>query len=977
MPSELLADVAVRATIPGADAIFTYRVPARLGALARPGQLVWAPLRRQRVQGVILELYRQEEGGGWLLEGDEPPAADRPAPISRLRPDPDAPRSADAPVIRDLVDVADPEAALTSAQIRLARWLSERYRAPLYEALALMLPPGVAQEAEPTWRATPAGMAAELGALPERERAVLYFLRQHGELTERDLRRSLRGGDSELREIYTALQERGLTTRGASISSPRARPRTERLARLLVDRSALDDAIAGLARAPKQRAVLEYLRGATNDEDESVVRGPLSVAEDQRPTTNDQRPKAKEQRTKNNEQWTTGHGLRATDHGPRTTDSKASTPYPVTALYQAAGADLATLRALERRGLLELTTREVRRDPLAGDAAAPDIPPALTAAQERAWQPIAAALDASSEVSVLSSELKEPQLRTQNSKLKTFLLHGVTGSGKTEIYLRAIGRAMRHGRQTLVLVPEIALTAQLVRRFAARFPGRLAVLHSGLALGERYDEWRRLRSGVAMLAIGSRSATFAPLPKLGLIIVDEEHEPSYKHDGAPRYHARDVARRLAELTGSVLILGSATPSVESYAAAQSNEMVLLRLAERVGMARDANGLPRSQPLPLPPVRIVDMRHELQHGNRSIFSRPLQEALAGAIGRAEQAILFLNRRGAAAFVMCRDCGHVIACPNCSSPLVVHYDGEQEQRTKNKERVPAGSTENYPEGTRPRTVEQRTTDEGQFSILVCHSCNHRELAPAHCPDCWSARVKSFGVGTQRVVEEVAALFPNVRTLRWDRDSVGRKGDHERMLDRFLRHEADVLVGTQMIAKGLDLPLVSVVGVVAADTGLHLPDFRAGERTFQLLTQVAGRAGRRSAGAQVVIQTYTPEHYALLAAQEHDYAAFFEQEIAFRRQTGYPPFSRLTRFIYTSGSDERGRRAAEDLAEQIRRLAATLDMGEWGIIGPAPAFFHRQRNRYRWHLLLRAADPAPLLEVLRLPPGWALDVDPVHVL
>ena len=251
------------------------------------------------------------------------------------------------------------------------------------------------------------------------------------------------------------------------------------------------------------------------------------------------------------------------------------------------------------------------------------------------------------------------------------------------------------------------------------------------------------------------------------------------------------------------------------------------------------------------------------------------------------------------------------------------------------------------------------------------------PAHCPQCWSARIKSFGVGTQGVVQEVASLFPAARTLRWDRDSVGRKGEHERMLGRFLSHQADVLVGTQMIAKGLDLPLVSVVGVVAADTGLHLPDFRAGERTFQLLTQVAGRAGRRSAGAQVVIQTYTPEHYALLAAQEHDYKGFFAQEIAFRRQTGYPPFSRLVRFVYTNPSDERGQRAAQELAADIRRLAAALELDEWGIIGPAPAFFHRQRNRYRWHLLLRAADPTPLLERLRLVPGWSLDIDPVHVL
>jgi primosomal protein N' (replication factor Y) len=540
------------------------------------------------------------------------------------------------------------------------------------------------------------------------------------------------------------------------------------------------------------------------------------------------------------------------------------------------------------------------------------------------------------------------------------LLHGITGSGKTELYLRAIGRAMRQGRQALVLVPEIALTAQLVRRFAARFPGKLAVLHSGLALGERYDEWRRLRHGEAMLAIGSRSAVFAPLPKLGLIIVDEEHESSYKHDASPRYHARDAAIQLAELTGSVLILGSATPSLESYTAAREGRMTLITLAERVGMLRDSNGLPRSVALPLPPVRIVDMRQELQQGNRSIFSRPLQSALASALKRGEQAILFLNRRGAASFVMCRDCGHVIACPNCATPLVVHYD-EDEGRTTNDERGRDSSAF----GLRPS------------SLLVCHSCNHRETVPSNCPECWSPRIKSFGVGTQRVVEDVESLFPEARALRWDRDSVTRKGDHERMLDRFLRHEADVLVGTQMIAKGLDLPLVSVVGVIAADTGLHLPDFRAGERTFQLLTQVAGRAGRQSAGAQVVLQTYAPEHYALLAAQEHDFPAFYTQEIAFRRQIGYPPFSRLVRFIYSSGNDERSRRAADELAAEIRRLADGLDLGDWSIIGPAPAFFHRQRNRFRWHMLLRIANPAALLEVLRLPPGWVLDVDPVHVL
>jgi primosomal protein N' (replication factor Y) len=490
------------------------------------------------------------------------------------------------------------------------------------------------------------------------------------------------------------------------------------------------------------------------------------------------------------------------------------------------------------------------------------------------------------------------------------------------------------------------------------------VLHSGLSLGERYDEWRRLRSGEALLAIGSRSSVFAPLPQLGLIIVDEEHEPSYKHDGPPRYHARDTARRLAEITGSVLLLGSATPAVETYADAQTGRLGLLELPERVGMSRGSDGLPRSQALPLPPVRIVDMRRELQSGNRSIFSRPLQEALAVSLGRGEQAVLFLNRRGAASFVMCRDCGHAVSCPNCSSPLTVHYENA-ERTTLNAER---------PE----RASEQYRSDKSQPSaLLICHTCSHRELVPAICPQCWSPRVKSFGVGTQRVVEELQSMFPGARPLRWDRDTVTRKGDHGRMLDAFLGHEADVLVGTQMIAKGLDLPLVSVVGVVAADTGLHLPDFRAGERTFQLLTQVAGRAGRRSAGAQVVIQTYNPEHYALLAAQEHDYRAFYEQEIAFRRQAGYPPFARLVRFVYAGTNDERSRRAAEALADEIRAIASRLDLGDWGVIGPAPAFFHKQRNRFRWHLLVRAEDPAPLLERLRLTPGWVVDVDPVHVL
>jgi primosomal protein N' (replication factor Y) len=867
MTVELIADVAV-----GADAVFTYRVPPPLHTIIHAGHLVWAPLRQRHVQGIVLDLHAQ---------GDNLNDSEATFSLPILRTYPSNPPDRQTPTLRDLIDIADPEVSLTPAQIRLARWISGYYRVSLYEALTLMLPPGVTRESETSWRATVEGHSVTLGALPPGERDVLYLLRRSGEMTERDLRRHLRGSDAELRAIYAALRERGFIERGMILSRARARPRTERMVRLTVSSDEARAALETLARAPRQRALAAYL----------------------------------------------------IDHPE---------PVPASEALAATAADAGTLRALERRGLIEMIAREVWRDPLAHIVVAPDTPPALSLGQQKAWDEITGAID---RLAAQSSD------RHAHATPAHFLLHGVTGSGKTELYLRAIARALRLGRQALVLTPEIALTTQLVRRFAARFPGRLAVLHSELATGERYDQWRRLRRGDVGIAIGSRSAVFAPLPNLGLIIVDEEHEPSYKHDAAPRYHARDVAQRLASITDSVLILGSATPSVESYAAARTGTLRLLELTDRVAMVNGPDGLPHTRTLPLPLVTVVDMRRELAENNRSIFSRALQEGLAETLEHGEQAILFLNRRGSASFSMCRDCGHVIACPNCSSPLTLHQETAGQQRDA---RTPASA-----------------------SLLVCHTCNHRELPPAICPQCWSSRVKSFGIGTQRVVDEIASLFPEARALRWDRDSVGRKGDHDRLLDQFLRREADVLVGTQMIAKGLDLPMVGMVGVVAADTGLYLPDFRAGERTFQLLTQVAGRAGRRAEGARVVIQTYAPEHYAIRAAQEHDYHAFYKEEIAFRRQTGYPPFTRLVRFVYGAGSDARARRAAESLADEIRTLATKRLTDDWSLIGPAPAFFRIQRNRYRWHLILRAADPTPLLNALRLPPGWVIDIDPVHVL
>jgi primosomal protein N' (replication factor Y) (superfamily II helicase) len=870
--TELFAEVALRAQLRGRPPVLTYRVPPLLRGLLDVGQLVWVPLRQRRVQGVVLALHSGP-------------------------PDDTA---------RDLLGLGDGEAQLTTAQLALARWLAAYYRVPLYDALAPMLPPGSGQEAETTWRASPLGMSSELGALPERERAVLYYLRTHGESGEKALRAALRGSDADLRDAYAALYGRALVLRGSATTTPKARPRVEHLARLRLDPAAVEPTLEALRRAPKQAAVVSFLAQQTTPPQQRAVRE------------------------------------RGAKPDEVTAPEQAQPAVSVQAVYAATGAARATLRELERRGLLALETRETRRDPLARTPRTRDLPPPLTAQQETALAPVRAAIEAGQHA--------------------VFLLHGVTGSGKTELYLRSIGRALRLGKQALVLVPEIALTTQLVRRFAARFGPELAVLHSGLSLGERYDEWRRLRRGDARIAIGSRSAVFAPLPHLGLVIVDEEHEPSYKHEQAPRYHARDVALQLAKLCGATLMLGSATPSVESYAAAQRGDYQLIAMSERVGLALTANGLPRSQPLPLPQVQLVDMRKELRGGNRSIFSTALMEALDEALGRGEQSLLFLNRRGAASFVMCRDCGHVVSCPRCATPLTLHLDQAADD---------AGSTEAALNET---SDAQRPTRNG---LLVCHSCNHRELVPLHCPQCWSTRIRQFGIGTQRVAEEVALRLPGARVLRWDRDTVTGKDGYGRLLDQLLRREADVLVGTQMVAKGLDLPGVTVVGVVAADTGLRLPDFRASERTFQLLTQVAGRAGRRDTVGRVVIQSYTTEHYALQAAREHDYAAFYQQEIAFRRQLGYPPFARLVRFVVQGASDERCERAARALAERINEAAPRMLGSEWGLIGPAPCFQRQLRGRYRWHLLLRARQPAPLLDALGPLPGWSVDVDPQQVL
>ncbi len=591
-------------------------------------------------------------------------------------------------------------------------------------------------------------------------------------------------------------------------------------------------------------------------------------------------------------------------------------PVPWEALRRE-GVSLATLRRLAERGTVEIV--ELPRLPTTVVPEGPSSDLDLTPEQVRAWSHIRDALRA--------------------RRAQVFLLHGVTGSGKTELYLRATAECLRQGRQVIILVPEIALASQVAGRFAARFPGQVVFLHSALSGAERTAAWQAVAQGQAPVVVGPRSALFAPVKQLGLVVIDEEHEAAYKQDSPPRYHARTVARQLANRHEAVLVLGSATPDVSTSYACEQGEVIRLELRERVGpRVVSADGLVSRAPLRLPPVEIVDMRLELQRGNLGLFSEALLQALSEALAASEQVILLLNRRGLATVVQCRACGHVEVCPLCDVPLAYHADR---------------------------------------SLLLCHRCNFRRPPPSTCPACHSGAVSYYGAGTQRVERDVRRIFPKARVVRWDHD-VARSGvDPAELVQQARRHEVDIIIGTQMVAKGFDFPHVSTIGVVNADTQLYLPDYRAGERTFQLLTQVAGRAGRKSPGGRVIVQTYTPDHYAIQAASRHDYHAFYREELAFRRRHGYPPFRRLVRLLHRHSDDLACQIAAESMAERLRGTATRLGLSDVDVLGPTPAFITRLRGRYQWQILLRGADAQRLVAAYPIDPGWVVDVDPISLL
>ncbi|MGG6438815.1 primosomal protein N' [Saccharococcus caldoxylosilyticus] len=560
---------------------------------------------------------------------------------------------------------------------------------------------------------------------------------------------------------------------------------------------------------------------------------------------------------------------------------------PMQELIEQTSASYASVKSLVEKGLVVEKEIEVYRDPYEHRTFAKTKPLPLTVEQEKA----------------LSAIVK----RVRANEHRVFLLYGVTGSGKTEVYMQAMEEVLRQGKEAIVLVPEISLTPQMVERFKGRFGSQVAVLHSGLSVGEKYDEWRKIHRKEVQLVVGARSAIFAPFENLGMIIIDEEHEASYKQEENPRYHARDVAIYRARLHGCPVVLGSATPSLETFARAKKGVYELLTLPKRIS----DNGMPD--------VHIVDMREELRSGNRSMFSRMLFEKLKERLHKGEQSVLFLNRRGYSTFVMCRDCGHVIRCPHCDISLTYHRAGQR---------------------------------------LKCHYCGHEEPIMYRCPSCGSEHIRFFGTGTQKVEEELTKLLPEARVIRMDVDTTSRKGAHEQLLSKFGEGKADILLGTQMIAKGLDFPNVTLVGVLAADTMLHLPDFRASEKTFQLLTQVSGRAGRHELPGEVVIQSYTPEHYSIALAAKHDYDAFYQREMMLRKMYGYPPFYYLTLITVSHQEITKAAAVTEKIAAYLRAQLSK----EAIILGPVASPIARLHDRYRYQCMIKYKREANMTSALK---------------
>ena len=765
--------------------------------------------------------------------------------------------------IKPLVDCLDDSPTFSDELLALTKWIAEYYLSSWGEALKSAIPGAVRTQKRSVVHllATDEQIEVMKKRIPLQTQ-ILSILRQDGDLSPNQLSRRIGRSYAKLRPVISTLQEKGLVELKSDFQS-KSKPRTGLVASLAKPLSEIEAEISKLAkRAPKQAQILELLiRQSHNSRDLN---------------------------------WTTSDLIKHTN------------------------TSLAPLRALERKGLIRITSVQVVRNPTSLEAVLSTQSLRLNTDQATAFGAIQSAV--------------------HRSRRATFLLHGVTGSGKTEIYMQAIATTLKRGKGAIFLVPEIALTPQTVSRIVGRFGARVAVLHSNLSDGERYDQWQRIRTGKADIVVGVRSAIFAPMPNVGLIVVDEEHETSYKQgDASPRYHARDVALKRSELADCPAILGTATPSLESFYRAQIGEYHLLSLPSRVSNIK------------MPSVQIVDMREELEKSNRTIFSVPLRKAIENRLMQQEQIILFLNRRGYSTHVFCRTCGHVERCRDCAISLTFHFHTKR---------------------------------------MVCHHCSYERPTPEDCPQCGSIYFRYFGLGTQQVEQQTIKAFPKANVKRMDTDTTTQKDAHRKILDAFRTREIDILVGTQMIAKGLDIPNVTLVGVISADTALNLPDFRAGERAFNLLAQVAGRSGRSQAGGEVIIQTYMPDHYSIQASQEHDYLRFYRKEIGYREELLYPPFSHAVTIVLRGAVEKEVIYVANCLLICLENLKAD-GFSDVEIRGPVAAPLSKIMGKFRWHFLLRSKHVEKLRELVgrsvkTLPSAASMkdvdlivDIDPITVL
>jgi primosomal protein N' (replication factor Y) len=930
----LIAGVALDVNV---DIVFDYHVPPALDALLTVGQLVQVGFRTTLEVGIIVSLER--------------------------RPD-------DGRTLKPILDLLDAQPVVTPHQIAIARWMAHAYRAPLGACVWLWLPAGMTgrrdiavsvADSTPVGNASPGDLTPEpdspmLRGLTATQQELVTLLRLRGTLRTKQLNAAL--GGQHWRGAVDKLAAAGIVNKTPLLAPPRARARMVQTAALAIPPHEIEtrihtiarpsrpaDLLAAIADGITERRAALSAADATNAHLEKLIAAGYVVLDNDKlglaippaeiPAVLNALRKLEKPL----------HILRIL---AREQDANAGKPLEVSWIYAQADATLGDLKRLEAGGLIALGEKQMWRDPIRqADAAsradatltdALNIPPPLTPAQDAAWSAIRAAILTRAAPSAGVSMGDVPT--GGGDAAWTFLLHGVTGSGKTEVYLRAIELTLGLGRQAIYLVPEIALTPQTIARVNARFPGRVIVLHNRISDGERYDAWTRARDGLASVVVGARSALFAPFPDVGLIILDEEHDHSYKQSPGfqqPYYDARRAAEQIARHARAVVILGSATPDIQTRYRAERGAITRLALPHRVAIP--AAGAPMLPDVhgDLPPVQIVDMRAELHAGNTSIFSTALHEGVRAALEHGEQALLFLNRRGQATYVFCRECGYVAACPRCETPLTHHYDG----------------------------------------VLRCHHCGYHQPELVQCPICHSRKIKHFGAGVQQVESTLKATLPAARVLRWDADTASGTHAHEQIMARFVKHEADILIGTQMISKGIDIPRVTFVGIINADVGLTLPDFRASERGFQVMTQVAGRAGRGSRAGRVVLQTYMPDHYAIIHAARHDYDGFYQRELAYRKTMGYPPYRRMARLLFRATQVDRARGDAERTAAALHAHIERQHLTGSSVIGAAPCFFEKIDNHYRWHVLLRSPDPVAALRHFEIAPHCIIDIDPNDIL